>query len=100
VKPFIPSRFTQLRSSISRGFEVLRSRVLPDDINPTAPVQSDLTLNEDEDLLTPILAKPWRLVFTRPLVAVSTLLAAVTIFWARHRFGQSLGEHFPNPQTT
>ena len=95
VKTFIPSRFTQLRSSISRGFEVLRSKVLPDDNNPTAPALSDLTLNEDEDLLTPISAKPWRLVFTRPLVAVSTLLAAVTIFWARHRFGAISGGALP-----
>jgi len=95
VKTFIPSRSTQLRSSISRGFEVLRAKVLPDDINPTAPAQSDLTLNEDEDLLTPVSAKPWRLVFTRPLVAVSTLLAVVTIFWARHRFGAISGGALP-----
>ena len=95
VKSFIPSRFTQLRSSISRGFEVLRTKLLPDDVAESSPALSDLTLNEDEDLLTPNSSKPWRLVFTRPLVAVSTVLAIVTIFWARHRFGAISGGALP-----
>ncbi|CAB5057915.1 unannotated protein [freshwater metagenome] len=95
VKSFIPSRFTQLRSSISRSFEVLRTKLLPDDPAETSPAQSDLTLNEDEDLLTPISSKPWRLVFTRPLVAMSTVLALITIFWARHRFGVISGGALP-----
>ena len=95
VKNFIPSRFTQMRSSLSRGFEVLRTKLLPDDATQASPAISDLTLNEDEDLLTPINTKPWRLIFTRPLVAVSTLLALVTLFWARHRFGAISGGALP-----
>jgi len=91
VKTFIPSRFTQIRAAISRGFEVLRSKLLPDDATENLPALSDLTINEDEDLLTPISTKPWRLVFTRPLVATSTLLGLVTLFWARHRFGAISG---------
>ena len=91
VKTFIPSRFTQIRAAISRGFEVLRSKLLPDDATENLPALSDLTINEDEDLLTPISTKPWRLVFTRPLVATSTLLGLVTLFWARHRFGNISG---------
>jgi len=91
VKTFIPSRFTQIRAAISRGFEVLRSKLLPDDATENLPALSDLTINEDEDLLTPISTKPWRLVFTRPLVATSTLLGLVTLFWARHRFGTISG---------
>ena len=95
VKTFIPSRFTQLRSSISRGFESLRSHLLPDDLTESTPAASDLTINEDEDLLTPISVKPWRLVFARPLVAVLTILAVISIFWARHRFGAVSGGALP-----
>ena len=91
VKTFIPSRWTQIRSSISRGFETLRARLLPEDATQTTPVTSDLTINEDEDLLTPLSTKPWRLVFARPLVAVLSILAVITIFWARHRFGAISG---------
>ncbi|MEN9623139.1 MAG: hypothetical protein RLZZ307_871, partial [Actinomycetota bacterium] len=95
VKTFIPSRFTQLRSSISRGFESLRLHLLPDDLTESTPAASDLTIHEDEDLLTPISVKPWRLVFARPLVAVLTILAVISIFWARHRFGAVSGGALP-----
>lgn len=95
VKTFIPSRFTQLRSSVSRGFESLRARLLPEDVTEAIPAVSDLTINEDEDLLTPISTKPWRLVFARPLVAVCTILAVISIFWARHRLGAISGGALP-----
>ena len=91
VKNFIPSRFTQIRSSLARSLDSLRSKILPDAPAESTPAQSDLTLNEDEDLLTPISHKPWRLIFTRPLVAVSATLAVITLFWARHRFGAVSG---------
>ncbi|MEY4152663.1 MAG: hypothetical protein RL470_722, partial [Actinomycetota bacterium] len=95
VKSFIPSRFTQVRSSLARGFEALRSRLLPDDVTDTSPSVSDLTINEDEDLLTPISVKPWRLIFARPLVAALSLLAVVSLFWARHRLGAISGGALP-----
>lgn len=95
VKTFIPSRFTQLRSSISRGFEALRSKLLPDSPTEIPHTFSDLTLNEDEDLLTPLSTQPWRMVFTRPIVAASSFLALITIFWARHRFGSISGGALP-----
>ena len=95
VKSFIPSRFTQLRSSLARGFEILRSRLLPDVVTDTPPSMSALTINEDEDLLTPISVKPWRLIFARPLVAVLSLLAVVSLFWARHRIGAISGGSLP-----
>ena len=95
VKGFIPSRLTQLRSSISHGFEVLRSKLLPDDVTEASPALSDLTLNEDEDLLTPLSTKSWRMVFARPLIAVATVLAVVSLFWARHRLGAISGGALP-----
>ena len=95
VKSFIPSRFTQIRSSLARGIDALRAKLLPDAPSDAIPVSSALVLNEDEDLLTPISHKPWRLIFTRPLVAISALLGVVTLFWARHRFGAISGGALP-----
>ena len=95
VKTYIPSRFTQLRSSLARGIDALRTKLIPDSSQEATPLSSDLTLNEDEDLLTPISSKPWRLVFTRPLVASSAVLAFITLFWARHRFGAISGGALP-----
>ena len=95
VKSFIPSRFAQIRSSAARSFDALRTRLLPDAPADLAPATSDLTLNEDEDLLTPIAHKPWRLIFTRPIVAVATALALISLFWGRHRFGALSGGALP-----
>lgn len=95
VKSFIPSRFTQIRSSLARGVDALRAKLLPDTPADSLPLNSALILNEDEDLLTPISHKPWRLIFTRPLVAISAVLALVTLFWARHRFGAISGGALP-----
>lgn len=95
VSNFIPSRLTQIRSSISRAFEALRSKLIPENSIEQSQISSELTLNEDEDLLTPISVKPWRLIFTRPIVAASVFLAAITIFWARHRFGEISGGALP-----
>jgi len=91
VQDFIPSRFTQLRSSIARNFERFREFALPDNSSSNTPVTSDLTLNEDEDLLTPVSQQSWRAVFTRPLVAAVTLLAAISLIWTRHRWGHLSG---------
>ena len=95
VKTFIPSRFAQLRSSFARGVDALRAKLIPVSSQDVTPVSSDLTLNEDEDLLTPISSKPWRLIFTRPLVAASSVLAIITLFWARHRLGAISGGALP-----
>jgi GT2 family glycosyltransferase len=95
VKTFIPSRFTQIRSSFSRTIDALRSKLIPDNSGEQLPVTSDLTINEDEDLLAPINHKPWRLVFARPLVAASTFLLLISLFWARHRIGSISGGALP-----
>ena len=91
VKSFIPSRISQLRSSISRGLESLRDKIIPDsDLN--APIaNSDLTINEDEDLLTPISHKTWKSVFTRPMVVAASIIGVVSIAWTRHRLGSIAG---------
>ena len=91
VQDFIPSRFTQLRSSIARNIERFREFAIPDKSVTSAPVISDLTLNEDEDLLTPNSQQSWKAVFTRPLVAAVTLLAAISLIWTRHRWGYISG---------
>lgn len=91
VQDFIPSRFTQLRSSIARNFERFREFAIPDNSRSSSSVASDLTINEDEDLLTPASQQSWKAVFTRPLVAAITLLALISLFWTRHRWGQLSG---------
>jgi GT2 family glycosyltransferase len=91
VQDFIPSRFTQLRSSIARNFERFREFAIPDNSSSNAPVASDLTINEDEDLLTPASQQSWKAVFTRPLVAAVTLLVAISLIWTRHRWGYLSG---------
>jgi GT2 family glycosyltransferase len=91
VKSFIPSQFSQLRTSLSRGLESLRDKIIPNsDVVETAAV-SDLTINEDEDLLTPISHKTWKSVFTRPMVAAASIIALVSIAWTRHRLGALTG---------
>ena len=91
VKTFIPSQLSQLRTSINRSFESLRDKIIPDSDNKDSVVMSDLTINEDEDLLTPISHKTWRSVFTRPMVAAASIIAVVSIAWTRHRLGAIAG---------
>jgi len=91
VKTFIPSRTVQLRASLNRTTSVLRSKILPDVKNQDAPVISDLTVDEDEDLLAPIAHASWRTIFRRPMVIAASVLAILTVGWARHRFGDLSG---------
>jgi len=90
VQQFIPSRSAQLRSSIARLFENLRIRLFPEQ-QIESVVLSDLTINEDEDLLTPKSTQSWKSIFARPLVAASTLITVVSLVWTRHRLGSISG---------
>ena len=89
VKPFIPSRFQQIRSSVARAIDALRERVIPD--REETVVNSALEINEEEDLLTPSSQRSWLLLFTRPIIAMASALAVITLLWSRHRFGEISG---------
>ena len=89
VKPFIPSRFQQIRSSVARAIDALRERVIPD--REETVVTSALEINEDEDLLTPSSQRSWLLLFTRPIIAMASALAVITLLWSRNRFGEISG---------
>jgi GT2 family glycosyltransferase len=91
VKTFIPSRTSQLRASFSRFAATLRTAILPDSQSYDSPIVSDLEIDEDEDLLTPISRTPWKSVFYRPLVIAATVAAVVSLAWARNRFGSLSG---------
>ncbi len=91
VQEFIPSRAVQLRSSVARNFERFREFALPDRDQDSLPAVSDLTINEDEDLLTPIQSQSWKSIFTRPLIAATTLIAVLSLIWTRHRLGPLSG---------
>ena len=89
VKPFIPSRFQQIRSSAARAIDALRERVIPD--REETVVNSALEINEDEDLLTPSNQRSWLLLFTRPIIAMASALVVITLLWSRHRLGAISG---------
>ena len=91
VQEFIPPRLMQLRSAIARNVDRFREFALPQRNRDSAPVVSDLSINEDEDLLTPVSVQSWKTIFKRPLIAAVTLIAVLTAFWARHRVGPISG---------
>ena len=91
IKNFIPSRTSQLRASITRAASELRTRILPDTASQDSRVLSDLEINEDEDLLTPISHASWKTIFYRPMVVAATIIAVISVAWARHRFGSLSG---------
>ena len=91
VQEFIPPRATQLRSAIARNLNRFRDFALPDRNSDLEPAVSDLTINEDEDLLTPATTQSWKSLFTRPLVAATTFIAVLTLIWTRHRLGPISG---------
>jgi hypothetical protein len=91
VKTFIPSRTSQLRASINRTANLLRSKILPDAKYQDSPVMSDLAIDEDEDLLTPIAHAPWRTIFYRPMIIAASILVIISIGWSRHRLGDLSG---------
>lgn len=89
VKPFIPSRLQQIRSSMARTVDALRERIIPDRAETVAT--SALEINEDEDLLTPASQRLWLLLFTRPIIAMATALFFITFLWSRNRWGAISG---------
>jgi GT2 family glycosyltransferase len=91
VKSFIPSRTVQIRASLNRTTSLLRSKILPDVKIENSQVISDLTVDEDEDLLTPISHTSWRTIFHRPMIIAASIIAILTFGWARHRFGDLSG---------
>ncbi len=91
VSAFIPSRWTQFRSGITRLIEDVRTKIFPDDGDESPSVVSELEINEDEEILTPLQTNLWKSFFTKPLVIVSTFLLIVTFGWTRHRWGSISG---------
>ena len=91
ISEFIPSRSRQVKASINRTVEVLREKIFPDEIQSEGEVISDLTINEDEDLLVPTKRSSWKSLFSRPLIAAYAALTLITVFWARNRFGYISG---------
>lgn len=87
VKEFIPSRTSQIRSSFNRAVSLVRTKVLPDIASSESTVLSDLVIDEDEDLLTPIAHSSWKSILYRPMILAATLILILSFAWTRHRFG-------------
>ena len=91
VSRFIPSRWSQIRAGVNRIIEDLRLRIFPDESDDAVKVLSDLEINEDEEILTPLANNAWKTFFTKPLVIASSFLFVLSIGWSRHRWGAISG---------
>jgi GT2 family glycosyltransferase len=92
---FIPSRWSQIRLSLSRTAEWIRTQIFPDEITEVRDTSIlDENLDE-EDLLTPASSRNWFSLIKRPLIALSLLLLILTLFWSRNRFGSIFGGALP-----
>ena len=92
---FIPSRWSQIRLSLSRSAEWIRSQIFPDEISEVRDISMlDENLDE-EDLLTPASNRNWFSLIKRPLVALPVFLFILTLIWSRNRFGSIFGGALP-----
>lgn len=92
VAAYIPPRWSQLRLSIERIIESIRSKIFPE--NPSVS-SSILDSNEDEDLLAPVKSSNWLSIFKRPDVLGFMALTVITLINARNRFGALSGGALP-----
>ena len=92
---FIPSRWSQIRQSLFRSAEWIRSQIFPDEITEIREISIlDENLDE-EDLLTPISNRNWFSLIKRPLVALPIFLLLITLIWSRNRYGALSGGALP-----
>ncbi len=92
---FIPSRWSQIRLSLSRSAEWIRAQIFPDEISEIRDISIlDENLDE-EDLLTPASNRNWLSIIKRPLVALPTFLMVLTLIWSRNRYGSVFGGALP-----
>ena len=91
VSRFIPSRWSQIRAGLSRIIEDLRLQIFPDEHDTAVKVLSDLEINDDEEIPSPIAHNKWKTILTKPLVFASTFLFILSIGWSRHRWGAISG---------
>jgi hypothetical protein len=92
---FIPSRWSQIRLSLSRSAEWIRSQIFPDEISEVRDISMlDENLDE-EDLLTPASNRNWFSLIKRPLIALPVFLFILTLIWSRNRFGSIFGGALP-----
>ena len=92
VSGYIPPRWSQLRLSISRLFESIRSRLIPDS---GVPATSILDSVEDEDLLVPTKGLQWINLFKKPEIAGFIFLFLITLVASRMRLGSLIGGALP-----
>ena len=92
---YIPSRWSQIRQSLSRNAAWVRAQLFPEEITEVRDVSVlDENLDED-DLLSPVSNRSWLTLFKRPLVALPTFLLILTFFWSRSRLGAISGGALP-----
>ena len=92
VASYIPPRWSQLRLSASNIAVSIRERLLP---TTTELSSSSIEINEDEDLLVPMVSAKWSSLFRKPQLLATLLILFFTIIWSRNRFGSLVGGALP-----
>ena len=92
VATYIPPRWSQLRLGTERLFELVRTRIFPDDKSISVSI---LDSTEDEDLLTPVNTVNWLSVFKRPEILGFLAIAIISLVNSRNRLGAIVGGALP-----
>ena len=92
---FIPSRWSQIRLSLSRSAEWIRSQIFPDEISEVRDISILYENLDEEDLLTPASNRNWFSLIKRPLIALPVFLFILTLIWSRNRYGSIFGGALP-----
>jgi GT2 family glycosyltransferase len=96
ISAFIPPRLVQLRASWSRGATWIRSQIFPHaDLEIPEQAPQSIVLEEEEDLLVPVVSTSWSSLLKRPLVLTFSFLLIFTLIWSRNRFGSLSGGALP-----
>lgn len=92
ISRFIPSRWDQLRSGVSRTFERLRERIFPEDLDTNSSAIDELDIQEeDEEILRPLTHNSWRSLFLKPIVFAFSVMTVLVFVWMRYRIGPISG---------
>ena len=89
VTQFMPSRITQLRSSLDALTDRIQAKLFP------ASNQVEIEISEDDDLLPQANEKRWWQLFKRPELSAFIALFLFSVIFSRSRFGAIAGGALP-----
>ncbi len=104
IKKFIPPRWSQIRMGSERLIVYLSELIRPQNEDSGVEIQSyaDIGLigdSFDDPSIAPIKQEPlWKLIAKKPHFIIFAVIAGITLFAARHRFGEISGGALPLSQ--